>query len=111
MILSGLYGFFAGLAAVLKGGFYTYHNGYLFHWTIHGWGWLNLILGAVIVAAGACVLFGMLWARIVGVVLATFSAIANFLTIPEYPFFSIVIIGVDVFIIWALLSSRYRQPI
>jgi hypothetical protein len=44
-------------------------------------------------------------------VLAVFSAIANFLFIPFYPIWSIILIAMDVFIIWALASgiSRHRE--
>lgn len=110
LILNGIYGFLVGLAAIIKGGFFTYHNGYVYHWSTTGWGWVQLILGCVLVAAGACVLLGMLWARILGAVLAGFSAIASFMFIPYYPLWSIVVIAVDIFIIWALLSSGRRQP-
>jgi hypothetical protein len=109
LILNGLYGFLVGLAAIIKGGFFTYHAGELYHWSISGWGWLQLALGIVIFAAGACILLGMLWARAVGVVLAVFSAVANFLFIPYYPIWAILLIAVDIFIIWALLSSGRRQ--
>jgi hypothetical protein len=110
LILNGIYGFVVGLAAILKGGFFTYHSGYVYHWSTTGWGWLQLILGCVVFAAGVCVLLGMLWARIVGAVLAGFSAIASFMFIPYYPLWSIVVIAIDVFIIWALLSNGRRQP-
>jgi len=109
LILNGLYGFLVGLAAIIKGGFFTYHNGYVYHWSISGWGWLQLALGIVIFAAGVCILLGMMWARIVGVILAGFSAVASFLFIPYYPVWSIIVIAVDIFIIWALMSSGRRQ--
>jgi hypothetical protein len=42
------------------------------------------------------------WARTVGVIMATVSAIANFAWIPHYPLWAITIIAIDVFVIWAL---------
>lgn len=42
------------------------------------------------------------WARTVGVILATLSAIVNFAFIPIYPVWSLVIIAIDAFVIWAL---------
>jgi hypothetical protein len=42
------------------------------------------------------------WARAVGIVLAALSAIANFLFIPYYPFWSLLMVALDVFVIWAL---------
>ena len=40
----------------------------------------------------------------VGVILAAISALANFAFIPYYPFWSMLIIAVDVFVIWALTA-------
>ena len=102
MIISGSIGFLSGLAKVLRGGFFVYHANYVYHWTTSGWGWVELAIGAVVFFAGVCVLLGMTWARVVGVMIATLSAVASFLTIPYYPLWSIVVIALDVFIIWAL---------
>ena len=109
LIFNGILGFLVGLSAIIRGGFFAVHTGYAYHWSIHGWGWLQLIIGCVVFAAGVCVLLGMLWARIFGAVLAGFSAIASFMFIPYYPVWSIVVIAVDLFIVWALLSGGRRQ--
>jgi hypothetical protein len=106
MIIAGATGFLAGLGMVIRGGFYTFHSGYAYVWTTANWGYAELILGGLIFFAGFCVLLGMTWARLLGVALATLSAVASFLTIPFYPVWSIVIIAIDVFIIWALLYPR-----
>jgi hypothetical protein len=106
MIIGGVVAFLNGLGMIIKGGFYTFNAGYVYHWSTKGWGWTHLVLGALVFAAGVCVMLGMVWARVVGVFLAVLAAIAAFLTIPYYPVWSIVLIGLDVFIIWALVSRR-----
>jgi hypothetical protein len=106
MIIGGAIAFLNGLAMVIKGGFFTYNANYVYHWSTKGWGWTHLILGAVIFAAGFCVLLGMVWARVVGVFLATLGAVASFLTIPFFPVWSIIEVALFVFIIWALISRR-----
>jgi hypothetical protein len=57
----------------------------------------------VVLPAGICLFLGQTWARIAGIILAVLSAVTNFLFIPYYPFWSIIIIVLDVFIIRALL--------
>jgi hypothetical protein len=109
MTLTGLYSFLAGLAMVLRAPFFVYHGGYLYVWSTHGWGWVELILGAVVVAAGVCVLLGMMWARVVGVILATLSGVASFLSLPFYPIWSIILIAFNLFIIWALVADGRRS--
>ena len=54
--------------------------------------------------AGFAVLTGKVWGRMIGVILAVLSALANFAFIPYYPFWSLTIIAVDVFVIWALTA-------
>ncbi len=108
MVLGGLWGVIVGLVALSKShiGFAAPATGYTYYWTNHGWGWVELILGIVVFAAGVCVFLGMAWARYVGAGLAVLSAVAHFMLIPYTPIWSIVMIAVDAFIIWALLTPR-----
>ncbi len=110
MMLGGLWNFLSGLAVVLKKAFFVpVSNTYPYHWNVNSWGWTDLVLGAVVFAAGVCVLLGMTWARVVGVILASLSAIASFLFLPYYPIWSIILVAIDVYIIWALVSSGRRR--
>ena len=70
------------------------------------WGWIHILLGIVVAAAGFTVLLGMMWARVVGIVVASVSLIANFMFIPHYPLWSLLIIALDVAVIWALATYR-----
>jgi len=110
MMLGGAWDFLAGLAVVIKHGFFApVSNTYAYHWDIQSWGWTQLAIGAVVFAAGVCVLLRMTWARVVGVILAVFSAIAAFMFIPYYPVWGIILVAVNLFIIWALVSVGRRQ--
>ncbi len=112
MILAGLVNFFSGITGVIKGSFFTTVANYPFYFSVRGRGWVELALGALLFAAGVCLLLGMGWARILGIVLAVFSAIANFMFLPYYPIWSIIVIALDVFIIWALATRGHRrQPV
>ena len=108
MVISGLWSFFEGLAAIIKGGFFVVMPNYAYSISTTGWGWMHLILGIVVFLAGLCLFADMAWARMTGIVLATISAVLNFLYIPYYPVWSIVLIALDVFVIWALMSPRRR---
>jgi hypothetical protein len=108
MVLSGLWSFFEGLAAVIRGGFFVVLPNYAYNVSVTGWGWTHLILGVVVFAAGACLFLDMTWARVVGIILAAISAVLNFLYIPYYPVWSIVLIALDVFVIWALMTPRRK---
>jgi hypothetical protein len=110
LVLAGMWGFFVGITGVLKGAFYTTVPTYTFNYSIHSWGWTHLIIGCVVFAVGVCLLLGMTWARYLGVFVAVVNAVANFLFLPHYPLWSIIVIAIDVFIIWALLNVGRRQP-
>jgi hypothetical protein len=105
MIFSGLVTFFYGIAEIIKGTFFRNPANYLFYFSPRGRGITEVVIGAVILFAGVCVLLGMTWARMVGIALAVISAIANFMFLPWYPVWSVIVIALDVFIIWALATG------
>ncbi len=109
MIISGLYGFIVGLGLILRGAFYAVSGNYEYHWTARGWGITELVLGVVLVCAGFCLLLGMLWARIVGIVAAAFNAISAFMFLPRAPVSSIVLVALNLFIIWAIVHYHHRS--
>jgi len=106
MMVGGLLGFFEGLAAIIKGSFFVVLPNYAFSMSTTAWGWVHLIIGAVLFVAGAALFTGHLWARIIGVVLASLTIIAYFVSLPYYPVWSVVIIALSAFVIWALLTPR-----
>ena len=105
MVMVGVFQSLWGLAAIIKDQFFVVTQNYAYNVDITTWGWIHLVAGVIILLAGFALFSGAVWARTVGVTLAVLSAIANFLTIPYYPLWSILIIALDVFIIWAVLTS------
>lgn len=106
MILGGLWSFFAGLAGVIHGSFYVVtHSNYVYNISTTGWGVINIVIGSVVFLAGCALFTRQTWARIVAVALAGISAVVNFLFIPRYPFWAILVIALDIVIIWAVTRS------
>jgi hypothetical protein len=106
MILAGTFQAFDGMVALIANEFYVNTPNYLFKFDTTTWGWIHLLVGLLVLLAGIAVLAGQTWGRVIGIVLAVCSAIANFAFIPYYPFWSLAIIALDVFIIWALATHR-----
>ena len=106
LVLIGLFQFSAGLTGLTKDNSKIYASTadatYTFSFDTTAWGWTHILIGVVVFLAGLGVLAGQVWARTVGVILAGVAAIANFLFIPIYPWWSITIIALCVFVIWAL---------
>ncbi|WP_198295466.1 MULTISPECIES: hypothetical protein [unclassified Diaminobutyricimonas] len=104
MIMAGAFQVTQGLVALLNDEFYVRGEEYTFQFDLTSWGWIHLLGGVLLVFAGAAVFRGALWARIVAVVLAVLSAIANFMWLPYYPLWATIIIAFDVLIVWAVLA-------
>ena len=102
MIVVGIWEALEGLIAIFENEFYVATRRYLFQFDVTTWGWIHVVLGLVVAYAGYGLLTGRTWARVVVITLAGLSAIANFLWLPHYPFWALLIIAVDVFVIWAV---------
>jgi uncharacterized membrane protein (DUF106 family) len=66
------------------------------------YGWIHLVIGLAVAGAGFALFGGRKSAAVFAIVLAGVSAIANFFFIPYYPFWSVLIIAIDVWVIWSL---------
>jgi len=104
MVIGGVFQAMQGLIALFNDTFYVVGQKWAFQFDITGWGWIHLIVGAVVVVAGVFLFRGAVWARAVGVAVAAVSAVLNFMWLPHYPIWSILIIAVDVLVIWALTA-------
>ncbi|HJQ47485.1 MAG TPA: hypothetical protein VJ870_14395 [Amycolatopsis sp.] len=105
MIVAGLFNVIIGLVAVINRDYYVVRPSGLLVLNLTGWGWLHLILGALIALTGAVLFSGATWARVVTVVLAGFNALASLAFLSVYPFWSIVVIALDIVVIWAVLTA------
>lgn len=105
MMIGGVFWFVEGLAGVVHHAFYRHVQDY-FDISATTWGWVHMLLGIVVGAAGVAVLAGQTWARVTGIALASLSAIVNFFFIPWYPFWALTIIALDLWIIHSLTVYR-----
>ncbi|ASR34532.1 hypothetical protein BAY61_05485 [Prauserella marina] len=94
-----------GLAAIFANNFYLTVDNYLFDIRLTAWGWIHLALGALAVLVGLGVFAAQAWAYWLAILLVSLSIVGNFLFIPYYPLWSLLIIALDVWIIWALSRS------
>lgn len=111
MIMAGTFHIISGLAGILEDEFWTLAPNlateeggdvYFLQFDATTWGWVHMLVGIVVLLAGLALFKGSVWARTVGVILALISALVNFAFLPWYPFWSITMIVVSIFVIWAL---------
>jgi hypothetical protein len=103
MVLLGLFHALQGLVALFQNDYFLVGTSRLLvHTNYTAWGWTHLLIGALIVVTGGSLVVGRLWARVVGVVLAVGSALVNAAFLAAYPFWSAIMIAMDVLVIWAV---------
>ena len=102
LTLIGVFQAIAGLVAIFDDEFYVVTRNYTFDLDVTAWGWVHLLVGIAIFATGLGLFARQAWAGVVGIMLAMLSAIVNFFFIPYYPIWALVVIGLDVWVIWAL---------
>jgi hypothetical protein len=107
LMIVGVFQFFQGIAAIAKGDFFVAGPNYLYSINTTGWGWIHLLIGALVAVTGYFVFTGADWARGAGIALAAFSALSQFFFLPYYPVWGLVIIAIDVFVIWSLATVRF----
>ena len=105
LVVAGAYHALTGLAAVLRDQIYLQTPSYTYQLDLTGWGWTHLLVGALVLGTGIAVLQGATWGRVVGLALVIVSLLANFLFLPYYPVWSILIIALDVAILCALATA------
>jgi hypothetical protein len=102
MLMMAAFSFFQGLAAVIRSDFYVVVPNYAFQVDTTVWGWTQIVLSLIVGAAGVFLFFGKLWARIIAIIVALVSAVVNFLSIPYYPVWSVLIVVLNILVIWAI---------
>src|SRR5215218_6287331 len=113
MLMSGVFQALQGLVAIFENEFYVATRNYTFQFDATTWGWIHLLVGLLVAFAGWGLLSGRTWARVVAITLAVLSAIANFLFIPYYPCWALLLITLDIFVIWAITAhgGDMREPV
>ncbi|MDX2381350.1 MAG: hypothetical protein QNM02_16510 [Acidimicrobiia bacterium] len=104
LIMIGVFDVIQGLVALFNDEFFVITQEWVFEFDITAWGWIQLILGVILIASGVGIFSGNMAARTVGVIIAGLAAIVNFAWLPYYPVWSIIVIAICVTIIWALTA-------
>lgn len=106
MVLSGLLSFFIGITGLIKGIFFNHVSNYPFYFSVRGRGITLLVIGAVAFVIGLGLLLHIALFRPIAMIVAVLSAIGNFMFLPYYPFWSVIVLALDVLIIWELAHDR-----
>jgi hypothetical protein len=106
LTLVGILDIFRGIMAIAEDDVFLTTRNYVVEFDLTGWGWIHLVLGAVAVIVSIGLYQAAMWARVAGVIIAGLVIITNFLSLPYYPVWSVIMIALSGFIIWALCVAR-----
>ncbi|MHA4853377.1 DUF7144 family membrane protein [Rhodococcus sp. MSC1_016] len=109
MVTVGIIQFFQGIAAVAENEVFVGGINYVYKFDLTTWGWIHIILGVLVAIVGLALFTGAGWARVSAIIVAAISIVANFLWLPYYPGWSLLIIALDVVVIWAV-STWNPEP-
>ena len=102
LVMIGVFQILGGLAAIINSDFFVVGAHYTYHLDTTAWGWINLIVGVLVLMTGWALFAGRAWAAVTALVMALISAIQNFFLIAYYPWWALLVIALDVWVIWAL---------
>lgn len=102
LTLVGTFQLVAGLTAVIDDEFYVVVRDYAFDLDVTAWGWIHIVNGSVLLVFGLGLFARRRWAGAGAIGLAMLSGLVNFMAIPYYPVWSILVIALNVWVIWSL---------
>lgn len=97
---------FEGLSALFSDEIYVAGARYTYRLDSTAWGWVHLALGFVLALCAVGLLIGTMWGRYAAICLAALSVVTNFLSLPYYPAWSILVITMNIVVIWAIATWR-----
>jgi hypothetical protein len=102
LMIAGVLNIIYGIAAVGDASFWVEDTKFVFS-SLHTWGWITIILGAIQLSASLSLFAGNTYGRVIGIVAATLGAIGALLDIGgTHPWWSIGVFAICVICIHGL---------
>jgi hypothetical protein len=108
LLVAGLFNVIDGIAAIANSHLFVANAHYVIG-DLRAWGWVALILGLLQLLAGVGVMVGNQAARWFGVGMIGLNLIGQLFFVPAYPFWSLAIMAIDVFALYALCAYGSRS--
>jgi hypothetical protein len=110
LLVVGFWNLIYGIAALAKSSVFVGNARYVIG-DLRAWGWVTLIFAALQIVAGIGVLVGNQYARWAGVALVGLNAVSQMFFIPAYPFWSLIIIAMDIVALYGLCAYGSRDNV
>lgn len=104
LMIGGLLNIIYGIAAIGNSKFFDHNSQYIFG-SLKGWGWVMLIIGVLELLAALSIFRGGEFGRYFGMLAGGLAALGALLDLPAYPFWSIAVFGLSLWIIHGLTAG------
>jgi hypothetical protein len=112
MMMLGVFHMFEGLIALFRHTQFAFPtSGLTVQVSYTQWGWIQIIAGALVFAAGLGLFTGRMWARVLAILLVAVSALANFAWANIYPFWSLTLLTMNFLVIYALIAHGSEMKV
>ncbi len=101
LMIGGVLNIVYGIAAISNSKFFVHNTHYVIA-NLKTWGWVTLLLGILEFIASLSLLRGATFGRFFGIFVASLVAIGALFSIPAYPFWSLAIFALSLWIIHGL---------
>ncbi|MEU5213283.1 hypothetical protein [Streptomyces sp. NPDC020742] len=101
LMISGPFSILTGAAGIAQDRIFGASR-YLYQFDLTTWGWIHVWVGVALVIAGLGVSANKSWGRGAGMAVAGISLITQFMFVPYYPAWSILVMTIDLLIVFAL---------
>ena len=110
LLVIGFWNLIYGIAAIAQSHVFVANAHYVVG-NLRTWGWITLIIAALQILAGIGVMTGNQAARWAGIFLVGLNAINQMFFIPAYPFWSLMIIAVDIVALYGLCAYGSKDNV
>jgi len=110
LVVAGLWNMIYGIAAIARSHVFVANAHYVFG-SLRSWGWITLIFAVLLLIAGVGVMAGNQLARWFAVAVVGLNAIDQMFFIQAYPFWSVIIIAMDVVALYGLCAYGSRENV
>ena len=105
ILFAGIWNIFEGIMAFLRTSLFIGSPIFASLWI---WGVLWAAFGVLLIAAASAIMSGQPWGRWFGITVAALSAFVHLLALATYPWWSVVMIAINVAIIYGLTAHWSR---
>jgi hypothetical protein len=109
LAIAGTLNIIYGIAAISDAHFFTDTGTHFVITSLHGWGWITLILGIVQLTAGFSLMTGGVYGRVIGIAAAGLGAVESLLAVGgSYPFWALGVFAIYLWVLHGLVI--YGEP-